>query len=143
MAYYNKIGLLIINDRQTKFLVCVPGKAYGEKQVRQYLIPGGQIEKDESDQECLAREIKEELACDIDKNSLKFVGEYTDLAASGYGRDVTIKLYQGKLIGEPKPSSEIGQLRWIGKETMNDEENNSPIVRNKIIPDLLNRAILK
>ncbi len=60
MAYYNKIGLLILNESKDKFLVCEPGKKYEEKRVTQYLMPGGQLEG-ESDIECLEREIKEEL----------------------------------------------------------------------------------
>lgn len=31
MAYYNKIGLLILNENQTKFLICEPGEKYLEK----------------------------------------------------------------------------------------------------------------
>ncbi|HLC89834.1 MAG TPA: NUDIX domain-containing protein [Patescibacteria group bacterium] len=140
MAYYNKIGLLVLNNDQTKFLVCEPGNNYTEKSVTQYLMPGGQLEE-KSDLECLQREIKEELDCDIDENSLELIGEYTDIAAVP-GRDVMIRLYQGKLIGEPKPSTEIGVLHWIGKEDLTNQKV-SPIIRNKIIPGLIKREILK
>ena len=140
MAYYNKIGLLVLNNDQTKFLVCEPGNNYTEKSVTQYLMPGGQLEE-KSDLECLQRAIKEELDCDIDENSLELIGEYTDIAAVP-GRDVMIRLYQGKLIGEPKPSTEIGVLHWIGKEDLTNQKV-SPIIRNKIIPGLIKREILK
>ena len=140
MAYYNKIGLLVLNSDQTKFLVCEPGNNYTEKSVTQYLMPGGQLEE-KSDTECLQGEIKEELDCGIDENSLGLIGEYTYIAAVP-GRDVMIRLYQGRLIGVPKPSSEIGALHWIGKDDANNQKL-SPIIRNKIIPDLMNRGILK
>ena len=141
MAYYNKIGLLVFNENQTKFLVCELGQKYEEKTVKQYIMPGGQLDE-KDDRECLIREIKEELDCEIDNDSVELVGEYNDVAAAGQGRDVIIRLYKGKLIGTPKPSSEIGALHWIGKADINNPKV-SPIVKNKIIPDLVRREILK
>lgn len=140
MAYYNKIGLLILNESGDKFLVCEPGEKYEEKRVTQYLMPGGQLEG-ESDIKCLQREIQEELNCDMEVGNIKFINEYNDIAATP-GKDVMIRLYSGKLIGEPKPSSEIGALHWIGKEDLINQKV-SPIIRNKIIPDLIEKKILK
>lgn len=140
MAYYNKIGLLILSEDAKKFLVCEPGEKYTEKSVTQYLMPGGKLEE-KSDVECLQSEIKEELGCDIDMDSLELIGEYTDVAATP-GRDVMIRLYKGKLIGKPKPSTEIGALHWIGKEDVVNQKV-SPIIRNKIIPDLVDKGIIK
>lgn len=140
MAYYNKIGLLVLNPDQTKFLVCEPGDEYTEKSVTQFLMPGGQLEE-KTDVECLQREIKEELDCEVDVVSLELIGEYTDVAATP-GRDVMIRLYQGQIIGDPKPSTEIGVLHWIGSEDATNQRV-SPIIRNKIIPDLMAKGILK
>ncbi|MDD3284608.1 MAG: NUDIX domain-containing protein [Patescibacteria group bacterium] len=140
MAYYNKIGLLVLSKNEDSFLVCEPGEKYEDKSVVQYLMPGGQFEK-ESDIKCLQREIKEELNCEIDIGSIKFINEYTDIAATP-GKDVMIKLYIGKLVGEPVAHSEIGSLHWISKNDINNEKV-SPIIRNKIIPDLINKNILK
>lgn len=140
MAYYNKIGLLVLNHDRTKFLVCEPGDKYTEKSVTQFLMPGGQLEE-KSDIECIEREIKEELDCGVDVASLELIGEYTDVAATP-GRDVMIRLYQGKIIGEPKPSSEIGALHWIGSEDATNPRV-SPIIKNKIIPDLMAKGILR
>lgn len=141
MAYYNKIGLLVLNEDQTSFLVCKPGKKYLDKRVIQYLMPGGQLEEN-SDEECLKREIKEELDCDLDEKSLEYVGEYIDVSAATPERDVMIRLYKGNLIGSPEPSSEIGALYWLGKNDI-DNPKVSPIIKNKIIPDLIKKKILK
>jgi 8-oxo-dGTP pyrophosphatase MutT (NUDIX family) len=138
---YNKIGLLILNKNQNKFLVCEPGKKYKEKQVKMYLLPGGQIKKGESEIGCLKREIKQELDSEIDLKSLQFISEYYDVAATP-GKYVKIRLYKGKLLDKPKPSTEIGRLRWIGKKDINNPKV-SPILRNKIILDLVKRGILK
>ncbi len=140
MAYYNKIGLLILNDDSTAFLVCEPGSQYTEKSVTQYLMPGGKIEEG-SNIECLQAEIKEELGCEVDVKSLELIDEYTDMAATP-GRDVMIRLYKGKVIGAPKPKTEIGALYWIGKKDINNDKV-SPIIKNKIIPDLIKRGLLK
>lgn len=140
MAFYNKIGLLVLSEDQAQFLVCEPGEKYTVKTVTQYLMPGGKLEE-RSDIECLEAEIKEELGCKVDVSSLALIAEYTDVAATP-GKDVMIRLYSGKLIGKPVPSTEIGALHWIGKEDVNNERV-SPIIRNKIIPDLTRREILK
>ena len=141
MAYYNKIGLLVLNEDLTKFLVCEPGNLCKNKNVNQYLMPGGKHEES-TVEECLKTEIKEELDCELDMSSIEYINEYLDVAASSPDRDVSIRLYKGKLLGDPVPSSEIGALHWIGKE---DKENDkvSPIIKNKIIPDLINKKILR
>lgn len=139
MAYYNKIGLFVLNDDGTKFLACEKSP---KNITSDYILPGGRIEAGEEDVTCLKREIREELDCDVDLASLEYLGEYVDVAAGRPDKDVSIKLYKGKVLGTPKPSSEIRFLHWIGAV---DAENPrlSPILRRKIIPDLVKRGILK
>lgn len=138
MAYYNKIGLLVFNPDHTKFLVC---QKTPEDVTAQYIMPGGQLEE-KNERECLRREVQEELDCGVDFSKLEFVDAYHDVAAGRPDRDVEIKLYKGSLIGEPKPCSEIKAIHWIGKDDATNE-NVSPIVRNKIIPDLIKKGLLK
>ncbi len=138
MADYFKIGLLILNKNRTKFLVC---EKYPQFVTSLYIMPGGKLEE-KDDLTCLQNEIKEELNCGIDFSSLKLIGEYEDIAAGRPDRKVKIRLYQGKIIGEPTPSTEIKALHWIGKEDL-DNPKLSPIIRNKILPDLIKRGILK
>jgi 8-oxo-dGTP diphosphatase len=141
MAYFNKVGLLVLNEDQTKFLVCEPANAF-HNGIKMLIMPGGQIEAGESDIECVMRETKEELSAKIDPSSLAFIGEYVDVSASNPNHDVSIKLYQGKLLDEPKASEEIQALFWIGKEDISNEKV-SLIIRNKIIPDLEAKKIIK
>ncbi len=137
MAYWYKIGLLVLNKDSTKFLVCQ--KAAGDI-TDQFLMPGGQMEEENS-KECLKREIKEELDCDVNTRRVKYIGEYADVAAGEPDREVIIELYQGRLIGEPRPSAEVKKLHWIGKEDVTNPRV-SPIIRNKIIPALVAKKIL-
>lgn len=137
MAYWYKIGLLVLNDDGTKFLVCEKDK---NDITSDYIMPGGQMDEP-TVQECLKNEIKDELNCSVDFDTLEYIGEFSDVAAGQPGNEISIELYQGKLIGEPKPSHEIKQVHWIGKE---DFENPrvSPVIRNKIIPHLVDQGIL-
>lgn len=138
MAYFNKIGLLVLNKDNTKFLVVrkSPNNVTGD-----YIMPGGQFEES-SAEECIKNEIKEELNCEVDFSTLEYIDEYEDVAAGKPDKKVSIKLYQGRLLGDPIPSSEIKGLSWIGIDDQNNEDV-SPIIRNKIIPDLIKKELLR
>jgi 8-oxo-dGTP pyrophosphatase MutT (NUDIX family) len=137
MAYFNKIGLLLLSDDQAKFLVCEKNNFTSD-----LIMPGGQVDDGENDEECLVREIKEELDADTDKTSLVFINEYVDVADGDPSKDVSIKLYLGKIVGEPKPSAEIIKFHWLGKDDISHPRL-SPIIKNKILPDLIAKNILK
>lgn len=137
MAHFNKVGLLLLSDDQKKFMVCTKDTVSAP-----FLFPGGQVEEGESDEHCLVREIMEELNVELNTTTLKYIGTYQDVAASDPNRDVVIRLYRGSIIDKPVPSQEIKAFYWITK----DEQTHpriSPIMKNKIIPDLLKRNILK
>lgn len=138
MAHFQKIGLLVLSKDRTKFLVCEKDP---HDMTADYIMPGGQLTHI-SVEECLRSEIKEELDCEVDFNTLEYIGEYKDVAAGDPKSEVRIELFTAKIIGEPTPSSEIKFLHWIGREDQNNERV-SPIVRNKIIPDLVRRQILR
>ncbi len=141
MAYYDKIALLILNEDSTQFLVCEPADDYASG-ARQYLLPGGTIQEHETPTECLQRKIFEELALQVNGDDLKLVGEYHDVSAASPDRDVSIQLYQGAVNGKPIVYREFKALHWIGRGDIGNE-NVSPIIRHKIIPDLINKSILK
>lgn len=139
MAFYNKIGVLIQNEARDRFLVCE--KDAGNV-TSDYIMPGGQF-TEETVEECIKNELKEELGVEVNLKNLTFINEYIDIAAGHTDRDVSIRLYTGvKLDRTPTPQTEIKQLHWINAS---DIENIrvSPIIRNKIIPDLLQRGLLK
>jgi 8-oxo-dGTP pyrophosphatase MutT (NUDIX family) len=138
MSDINKIGLLLLNPDGKKFLVCEKDKS---DMTSDFIMPGGQLEKGESDEECLIREIGEELSVQLVETSLVYIKEYIDVAAGDETKQVSIKLYQGVVIGEAKPSQEIVRLHWIGKEDLSNLRI-SPIIRNKILPDLIASKIL-
>ena len=93
---------------------------------------GGKIEKGESDMECLKREVKEEINCEIDEPSLKFLTEFEDIAHGQGGALVNIRMYEGNLIGEPKPSSEVVEINYF--DTGSDKKYLSLIAQRTIFP---------
>jgi nucleoside triphosphatase len=54
-------GALILNEDDEVFLMKSP------KWENQWLVPGGHVEKGESIEECLRREVKEEVGLDVDE----------------------------------------------------------------------------
>lgn len=100
------------------------------KQSSVFYTLGGKIEAGENDYECLKREVKEEIGCEVDQESIKFLKEFEDEAHGG--GILNVRLYEGKLIGEPKPSSEVVEIGWF--DTKSDPEKLSVIARRTIFP---------
>ena len=99
------------------------------KQPEVFYTLGGKIEKGETDLECLRREVKEEIGCEV--TSIKFLHEFEDLA-HGEQAMLHLKMYEGILIGDPKPSSEIVEIGWF--DSKSDPKNLSIIARRTIFP---------
>ena len=135
MADIDKIGVLIL--RGDRILLCRKNR-----DTSRLILPGGRIEAGESDLECLAREIREELGT-VSLEKMEYLGTYEDRAAlddPSVRKSLRIALYRGELSGEPRPSSEIRELVWFGPAS--DRSALTPILVNRILPDLLARGIL-
>ena len=79
-------------------------------------FPGGKCEPGETLEACLAREIREELAVDIQIGRTIFttVHSYPD-------RRVELHFLEGQLLGEPNP--QIGQqMQWVGRQDLGSLE---------------------
>lgn len=95
---------------------------------------GGKNEEGESDIECLKREVREEIGCEVEESSLKFLTELEDVA---HGKDeamLHLKLYTGELIGKPKPSSEIVEIAYL--DTVVDKKYLSTFAQRTLFPYL-------
>jgi len=135
VADFNKVGVLIL--RGDRLLLCRKNR-----DTSKLILPGGRIEAGESDLECLARELREELG-EVALRNVEYVGTYEDRAAlddPAVLKTLRIALYRGDLVGEPTPASEITGLVWFGPES--DVAELTPIFVNRILPDLLTRGIL-
>ncbi len=127
-----KYGLIILKDG--KFLI------NRKKGTTLFLMPGGKPEHNESIEDCLVREIKEEHTCSLVRESISFFGDFEDVAANEPNTLVCIKLYLGTIVGAPSTSSEIEEQRWFGKH--DDPQILSLIIRNKILPALVQKKVI-
>ena len=135
MADINKLGLLVLRDE--RLLLCRKGR-----DTSKLILPGGRIEAGESDLECLAREVREELG-DVSLETVEYLGTYQDRASfddPSIVKTLRIVLYRGRLRGHPTPSAEIAELVWFGPDS--DRRDLTPILLNRILPDLIARDLL-
>ncbi len=88
--------------------VLVGQRPSGHTLAGQWEFPGGKIEKNESPEQALARELMEELAIEAEIGSLKYASTHS------YGDTGIVILFYEVLFwkGEPKPIHHM-DLRWI------------------------------
>ena len=79
-----------------------------------YYIPGGKRENDETDEQALCREIKEELSIDIKNETIKFVGIF-QAQAHGHATGTIVKMacYTADFTGQLRASSEIEEIKSL------------------------------
>jgi 8-oxo-dGTP diphosphatase len=131
MADFEKAGLLTIRD--DRVLLC------RKKHTTSLLIlPGGVKEPGETAEDCLRREIREELG-EVELGPVSPLGSYLSPATVA-GKTVQVELYSSDLKGEPRATSEIKELIWFGRD--DDRTLLAPSLREMIFPDLVRRRLL-
>jgi 8-oxo-dGTP diphosphatase len=106
MKEVDKIALIIIEN----------GKILSTKSIgkNKYYIPGGKREKNETDNQTLIREIKEELSVDIIQETITYVGTFT-AQSDGDTAGVNVKMtcYKADYLGVLEKNNEIEEIRWL------------------------------
>lgn len=104
-----------------------------------YYFPGGKRDGEESDEETLIREIKEELDVSVKPESIRYYGKFE---AQAHGKDegvlVQMTCYTAEYEGEMKPSSEIEEIVWFSYK---DKEKSS-MVDQIIFEDLYKKGLI-
>ena len=79
-----------------------------------WYIPGGKRDGDETDQQALIREIKEELSVDIDPATIVHYGTF-EAQADGKPEGTVVRMtcYLAKYSGELSPSAEVEHMDWL------------------------------
>jgi 8-oxo-dGTP pyrophosphatase MutT (NUDIX family) len=106
-----------------------------------YYIPGGKRENEETDEETLIRECKEELSIDIKKSTIKYYGTFK-AQAHGKSEGIIVKMtcYTAEFDGELEASSEIQEMTWLDYSNLNVKI--SP-VDELIFKDLYDKNLIK
>jgi 8-oxo-dGTP diphosphatase len=81
---------------------------------------GGKAEENESDIECLKREVKEEVNVEVDDKSIKFLKEYEGVSWNDTQLVIKVRLYLGDIIGEPVASREIVEVKYFDSSVESD-----------------------
>ena len=106
-----KVGAAVIRNGDK---ILATARGYGDYK-GQWEFPGGKIESDETPQQALIREIKEELDTDIEVGSLIGTIEYD------YPKfHLSMECFWCKIISSGFVLKEAQEARWLTKDTLYD-----------------------
>jgi len=78
-----------------------------------FMQPGGKIEPDETPLAALARELREELRLEIDRDASVYLGKFTAEAANEDGLMVEADTFETPLRGPVAAAAEIEEITWV------------------------------
>lgn len=101
-----------------------------------FIAPGGGIEKGETAEQALVRELKEEFSIDVDEKDLTPFANFSAEAANHPGLTVHMEVFvveewQGDIV----PDNEVEEIRWINSELPTDIQVGS-IFAHDVVPRL-------
>jgi 8-oxo-dGTP diphosphatase len=99
----------------------------------EFIMPGGKPNNGENQEETLRRELTEELSVGIDQ--IKWFG-FFEGQATFENVSMTMDVYEVKLQGTPKPSSEIVELGWINTRCADEQIAVGNLLKRGILPAL-------
>ena|SRR3989344_3201730 len=132
MEAIRKAGAIIIKDKKS-LIVRPKGKAH-------FLTPGGKYEAGENAQDCLKRELMEELQVEL--ISCTHYKDYYFEKAQGKEVPIYLDLYRVEIKGDPNASSEIEEMQWMSKEDFENETFNVADSFYTHVPDLIKDGLI-
>jgi len=130
-----KAGGIIIRDKRLLVERSI-GKDF-------FIAPGGSIEKGETPKQALVRELNEEFTIDVKSDDLQKFGCFHAKAAGQGDKIVRMDVFIVKTFtGEPQPSSEVEEIRWITSDVPLDIKVGS-IFEHEVIPRLKEKGLIK
>jgi 8-oxo-dGTP diphosphatase len=98
-----------------------------------FMKPGGKRDTGEDDLTTLARELREELGCDLVSATL--LGHFSARAANEADFTVQSATYLAEVTGEIGPRAEIEELAWVDPTAPGDRRL-APLLTNAVLPAL-------
>lgn len=132
MKSETRIAGIVIKDGK---ILMLRGKEY-----RELWTPGGHLEIGEKEEECLRRELKEEIGVNLVKSD--FFGEYPGKSFYQPERTYNQHVYLAEIEGKIVPDAEIRDYLWLTKEDFLSKKY--PMITNdeeKVFPDLIKKKL--
>lgn len=106
-----------------------------------FMSPGGKIEKGETPQGALIRELREELSIDVSPVALVHFGTF-EAIATGTDKRVVMEVFSvPHWDGAVVPTSEVEETRWIDGDSVQEIELSS-IFLHDVLPRLCATGIV-
>lgn len=103
---------IIVYDNENKVLIAQRSK-YKKSFPLMWETVGGQLDGNETPEQCIRREVMEEINCNIE--DLKLFKVYVINKKDRY----VLIVYTGRINDPIQPNSEIEQIRWIDEVEIN------------------------
>ncbi|MEM4230273.1 MAG: NUDIX domain-containing protein [Candidatus Pacearchaeota archaeon] len=129
---HHKIAGIIIKDK--KLLMA---RKYDEPH---FIMPGGRVLEGEIPEQTLRRELKEEL--DVELVSMKFFKTYEAPHFKEKNKIVRMDTYFVEILGEPKATSEINEIKWIDSHYKEQGIKVASINQDFLIPELKKMSLI-
>lgn len=128
-----RIAAAVVADGRGRILLVRKGNT------RFLMQPGGKLDAGETALAALARELREELGCELAK--AEFLGVFRASAANEPARIVEAQLFRVELTGDIEPAAEIEEAVWVEPSEACDLPL-APLTRQHVLPLVLsqNRA---
>lgn len=133
MKYLIKVGAIII--KENRLLI------NRNKTSHIFLIPGGKVKQNETNEEALKRELIEEL--NVKLNIAKQFKTYFSDKALFDNLPLKLITYFVEIRGQPKPNSEISEIVWLDSDDYRNNRYKLAPLFYQIIPDLIREGYLK
>ncbi|WP_293576864.1 NUDIX domain-containing protein [Phaeobacter sp.] len=131
MTTIQKCAAIIVRDKR----LLVVRKASTDV----FISPGGKIDPGETQEDCLRREIREELGAEV--AGFRFFGTFTNASALEAG-SVTIYAYLTDVSQDLVPMAEIAELAWVGGPNTSPNIKIGSVFADHVIPELAKAGII-
>lgn len=129
--YFSKVAWVYIKNKQI-----LVARSKGNSI---FFLPGGGLEENETKEQALVRELKEELSIEVKNETIEYVGTF-EAPSFEFPEKISIRMdcFTADYLGELVPSSEVAEIAWLKHE--NREKTSA--VDKKVFAYLKKRGLI-